>query len=219
MKRILIFCVVFGLFAVQANAAIWELDKTTALGFTTYTDLDGPPVSDDVGSLSVYDGPTTKVFGPGGPNYGAALMSGEVGFVATFTDFIGATTVTARISDGGNAGLSGEYDGFTAYTQNDNDDIWSVRLFLEDDTGTYFSDWHDLDGLGGSAYPLVDHAFDFDDVIDFGFEIKGDMTGADGNPSSPDAFHYSVVPAPGAVLLGILGLGLGMVGMKLRKYA
>jgi hypothetical protein len=218
MKRVLIFCVVFGLFAVQANADIWELDKTTALGFTTYTDLDGAG-GDSVGSLSVYNGPSTKVFGPGGPNYGAALMSGEVGFVATFEDFAGATTVTARISDGGNAGLSGEYDGFTAYTQNDNDDIWSVRLFLEDDTGIYFSDWHDLPGLGGSAYPLVDHAFDFDDVIDFGFEIKGDMTGADGNPSSPDAFHYSVVPVPGAVLLGILGLGLGMVGMKLRKYA
>ena len=32
MKRILLFTLVIGLFAVQANADMWEVDRNTALG-------------------------------------------------------------------------------------------------------------------------------------------------------------------------------------------
>jgi hypothetical protein len=57
---------------------------------------------------------------------------------------------------------------------------------------------------------------DTDDIDDIGFYIKDDFLGGD-YPSDPDAYHISVVPVPGAVLLGILGLGVA--GIKLRKYA
>ena len=109
MKRILLFTLVIGLFAVQANAALWELDRTTALGFTTYSNIGG--AGDDIGLLSVYDGPGNKVFTEGGVTTFDS-MSGMVGFVTnTFGDLApidggdADTTVTAQIDFTGAPGL------------------------------------------------------------------------------------------------------------------
>lgn len=51
---------------------------------------------------------------------------------------------------------------------------------------------------------------DFSTLQDIGFIIE---TGS----STGDTFHTSVVPVPGAVLLGMLGLGA--VGIKLRRFS
>ena len=222
MKRILLFTLVIGLFAVQADAAMYyELDKSTALGFKTYMNISGPP--DTTGSLSIYDGPSNKVFGPGGALYGAADMSGEVGFVASFENFDLTPWVEAKISYTGDPGLTGlNYDGVTAYFQNDNNSRWYVQLFYKElgaaveTTSSYVP----LDGYGGSAYLTAAKpggGLDLSNITDIGFYVKAYMDGVPPNPSSPDAFHVSVVPVPAAVLLGILGLGVA--GLKLRKYA
>jgi len=220
MKRIVLFTLLIGLFSVQADAGLWELDRTTALGFTTYTNIGG--AGDAIGSLNVYDGPGNRVYGTGVTGYPS--MSGVVGFTTTtFADGGDAdTTTTAEISYGGNPGLTGSpYDGITSYFENDNDDIWSVQLFYqigatEYNSGAYVT----LAGLGGSAWlstgaPMG--GLDLSTITDIGFRIQGNMTGLGGNPSNPDSFHVSLVPVPAAVLLGILGLGV--VGWKLRKYA
>jgi len=107
-----------------------------------------------------------------------------------------------------------------SYFQNDNDDIWEVQLFYVHTTsGEYASAWTSLAGDGGSAYLSTGGpgtGLDLDDISDIGFRIRGDMLNGD-YPSSGDAFHISLVPVPGAVLLGLLGLGAA--GWKLRKFA
>ena len=225
MKRILLFTLVIGLFAVQANAAMWELDQPTALGFTTYLNLTGPP--DTIGLLSVYTAPWpgVKVFGPGPTTYGASLMSGAVGFVGTFTDFdAGNDIVRAEINSGGAPGIAaGAFDGVTSYFQNDNDDIWKVELFYTTvAAGTVVSPQVTLMGGGGAAYLTAPDpgglgALNPASITNIGIRVEGLMSGAGGNPSNPDAFHISVVPVPAAVLLGMLGLSVA--GIKLRKFA
>jgi len=221
MKRFILFTLVIGLFTMQANADPWELDTTTALGFTTYIDLDGSG-GDDVGSLSVYHGPSTKVFGPGGSLYGAGDMSGNVGFVASFENFNEDPLVMTEINFTGTPTLSGTgYTGITSYVQNDNNSTWSVELWYEIDSFRYTSGFVPLDGHGGSAWLTTQAVvgLDLSMIDDIGFTISAYMDGKGMNPSSPDAFHISVVPVPvpAAVILGMLGLGVA--GIKLRKYA
>ncbi|MHC4596084.1 MAG: hypothetical protein ACYS19_14240, partial [Planctomycetota bacterium] len=125
MKRLLIFCVVLGLFAGQASAAMYDLDTATALQFTTAT-IQSPVGSfDSVGSLLVTQSLAA---------YGVSTMSGQVGFTATLHDDRsdnfgqpdpsddGDVLARVRISAGSNAGLAGLWDGYTSYAQNDNDD-------------------------------------------------------------------------------------------------
>ena len=70
---------------------------------------------------------------------------------------------------------------------------------------------------GASTYLTILGEVETDDIDEYGFRVMGLMTGQDGNPSQGDAFHVSVVPVPGAILLGLLGLGAA--GIKLRKFA
>jgi len=213
-KILLIICfVTLCLSSAPASAGMFELDKATALQFTNVA----PQLTGDVvGSLTVYNGPN--------PLYGD-LMSGEVGFSASFQDGADALKlVTATISANGNAGLTTSgYDGITSYFQNDDDDIWSVQLFyvdaagLERNSGAFVP----LAGEGGTTYLTVNApalgSLDLNAILNIGFRVQGNMTGTSGYPSQGDAFHISLVPTPEAVLLGILGLSI--VGIKLRRFA
>ena len=221
MKRILLFALVIGLFAVQADAGpYYNLDKTTALGFTTYTDVDGlMPGTDKVGSLGIYDS-TGFVSGYNSGAYGT--MSGQVGFVAgPYENFGygGDDLVTSEISYGGNPGLIGlGYDGVRSYFQNDNDDKWSYELFFFVGATEYKSGFVEVDGSGGHAYLLAGSGLNLDlsTISDIGIRVQGKIVGGD-YPSGNDSAHVSVVPVPGAILLGILGLSAA--GLKFRKFA
>lgn len=224
MKRVLIFTLVIGLFAVQADAAMWELDRITALDFTQTSIITGSQSN----PLSVYDGPTNKVYGPGPPLYGP--MSGQVGFYGGLAgDVIGGTAEMEIYYDDGFGGtdpglLGAGYDGIGGYFENDNQSKWSVQLFYVDPTdgGEHASAWVELGNnvsTGLTAYASGAGVLDLNDITNIGFRVRGlNMGGSDTSyPSYSDDFHISVVPVPGAVLLGILGLGLA--GWKLRKYA
>jgi len=222
MKRFLLLGVLVGLFAGQAPAAMWELDKATALGFTTFSVTTGSMAN----SLSVYDGPSpgTRVFGTGPLLYGP--MSGQVGFYGGLAGDVVGGTATMEISFTGALALDGDpYDGIKAYLQNDDQSIWSFQLFYDDPTdgGERASAWVELAGLGGSAdltAPATGTGvLDLDDITNIGIRVKGNNMGGTnpGYPSYSDDFHVSVVPVPAALLLGLLGMGVA--GLKLRRFA
>lgn len=221
MKRFLLYTLVIGLFAVQANAALWVLDEPTALTFTSFTMNQGTVTLD---TLSMYDSPTNKVFGPGPAVYGT--MSGQVGFAATVTgddpdgDLIGYAEMeiynpAPALSD---ATL---YDGITAYFENDDQSHWAFQLFYEIDSVEYASDWGHLDphlSMNLTTGAPVG-GLNLGDIDLIGFRVLGHEMGGPNlfEPSLTDTFHVSVVPVPAGVILGVLGLGV--VGWKLRRFA
>jgi hypothetical protein len=219
MKRnILLAILAVGLFAGQAFADMWEVDKDTALLFTDYVVTQGSLSN----SLSVYDSPTSKYFGTGPDMYGP--MSGQVGFYGGLAgDAIPGTAIMEIFFEGA-LGLDGAgYDGISCYFQNDDQSIWSFQLFYVTAEGEHASAWAELGGLGGSkvltASAGAPGGLDLEDIEKIGFRVMGtDMGGASqGHPSYSDDFHVSIVPVPGAILLGLLGLGAA--GVKLRRFS
>lgn len=210
MKRMLLFLMVVGLFAAQASGDVYKLDYGTATQFTSGAILPGAGDTD------------TLTYGPllTPPNpYGVPIMSGDVGFQGGLLDGAGGdTAATVEIFVAGNAGLSGSgYDGITSYFQNDNDDVWSFELFYDDGGGERSSGFVGLAPGGGSAWltapAAVAGSLNLANITKMGFRVMGDF-GAQG---SSDTFHVSLVPVPGAILLGVLGLSVA--GIKLRKFA
>ena len=108
------------------------------------------------------------------------------------------------------------FDSYGLHVANDNGEDWQYRLYAEFDDGASGTTRHDSalwTTLSSKTQTFVTVDFggdvDFADLQDIGFTIRA--------TTSDDSYHTSVVPVPGAVLLGILGLGAA--GIKLRKYA
>jgi hypothetical protein len=101
----------------------------------------------------------------------------------------------------------GSYDSLGVAVANDDDDWWSVRLYLEGATYTPPA----LTNLDPGASSFITLSGWTGDVTGFGFEIN--YEGSRGS----DNFHISVVPLPAAVILGMLGLGAA--GIRLRRFA
>lgn len=204
-KLITLICVAVCLSSSAAFADIYELTRDDALAMTNIIqdEDDGGTI---VGGLTIYDG-YSPMYGP---------MSGDVGFTAQLwdsdDDYVAIAKVYFTESIPGSP-----HDGITSYFENDDDDIWSVQMFYVIDDVEYNSgDFVEL-AAGQSTYLTIMGAVETDDIDEYGFRVMGLMTGTDGNPSQGDAFHISVVPVPGAVLLGMLGLAAA--GVKLRKFA
>ena len=146
-------------------------------------------------------------------------MLGSVGYIGSLWDKKDSDNIaTIRIHEPGNAGLSGSYDGFRAFLANDDDDPWGVRLFVTASGVTSYSNSGSFTALpanGNSAWLTTDTGFNFANVTDFGFDVRG--TFGSNSPSNPDYFHISAVPVPAGVLLGFLGLGAA--GLGLRRLA
>ena len=209
MKRKIITVLCLAVFCTCGSAAfadIYELTREDALKLDTIIQ-DEDDGGTTVGALTVYDGPDL-LYGP---------MSGMVGFTAQLWDEDDPLDyAVAKIYFTEDIPAS-PYDGITSYFENDDDDIWSVQMFYFIGTTEYNSgDFVSLDG-GAHTYLTIMGAVETDDITEYGFRVMGLMTGQDGNPSQGDAFHVSVVPVPGAILLGLLGLGAA--GIKLRKFA
>jgi len=217
MKRVLLSVLVVCLLAGQASADLFTLNHDAAM---MLWEVSKEPDS----TRSFLDLVTDNL-----DDYGTVTMRGEVGYVGSLggvrnefswmrigangatADVIGAALGTDPTSD-----LSG-YAGYSLYLANDNDDLWQVRLYVETSAdGSRETKWVTL-ATGSDAVLTLDFAgLDLTEVTDIGFDIGGLLSGSGGNPSNPDWFHVSAVPTPVAVLLGMLGLGVA--GLKLRKF-
>jgi hypothetical protein len=221
MKRILLLGVMVGLFTGQASAAMWEVDRPTALGFTSYTLISGILTGD----LSVYNGYFTKIAGSGPSDYGGSnglgpAMSGDVGFSATLSANVTGGFAELEIYHA-SPGLTDTttYSAISMYVQNDNNSRWAYQLFYVNGGGSHDSGaFVPLDPYGQSTVLTIPGSVVLAGISDIGFRIQGHFTSVAPEPSSPDAFHTSVVvPVPAALLLGLLGLGAA--GLKLRRFA
>jgi hypothetical protein len=228
MKKLILLSIIVGLFAGQASAAVYELNKNLATQLREVSVTAGDP---GILGMVVDKSPGTVYFNQNptiwGTSYGQPTMLGAVGYVGNIGDFApvsgpddGDTTGTIHIGTnytGSTAGVTGIFDAYRAYVANDNDDLIQVAAYIDTGSGIQYSPWSPLaKDTGAWRKVKLGSAVDFSTLTDIGIAIKYDSAIA-GAGSNPDAFHVSVVPVPAAVLLGVLGLGVA--GLKLRKHA
>lgn len=218
MKRFVLISIVVVIFAGQASAAIYELNKTTAKYFQQTSVIS----STDIGNLGLVidKSPGTVYYSDGsvGSSFGTS-MQGAVGYVATLGDGPDPDQLgTILIGSTSTGVVSGTYSKYRAYVANDNDDPWQIALYVDDGSAITLSSFATV-LPNENTWITLDLGSDVDfSTLDLGIAVRGTFTGLpSAQPSNPDIFHVSVVPVPAAVLLGILGLGVA--GLKLRKHA
>ncbi len=233
MKRILLVVLVVCLLAGQASAGMYVMDKATAIDLREVTYRNALLPDSSLGWVGYNDGtafPTpqagTKVFGTGSYGEGMYYQVGFRGYLED--DSFGSPYPSVDIGAKANTNgvltalkLLGSFDSYGLNIANDNDDGWEYNLYADFGATKYRSGtWTSLAkdsqtfltlsfahlGPGGA----IVSSEDFSNLTDIGLEIRSIKSGG-------DIYHTSVVPVPAAVILGILGLGV--VGIKLRKYA
>jgi len=206
MKRILLsFIVVIALCGAQASAGLYQPNAGVTIGFTQQNAVNplnqlflvvAAPGTSTVGApLNLYSLPQYN---------GATPMMGQVGFA---TEGSAGQQTLIGTTNSMPAGTTAFALGF----RNDDDDTWGVRLYVKDASTTYYSSSSPVvlaSGAGkGISWSLP---VALANVKGWGFELS-----YQGN-DPPDISHMSVVPLPGAVLLGLLGLSAA--GIRLRRF-
>ena len=210
MKRILLLGLVVGLFAGQASAAPYTLDVTAARQFTQQNVIDLQNelhlVIDNPGSTLSTTYVDDGYFGA--PADYVDTMQLAVGFAGHITNK--AVNVNVIWIGKAVAGELANGDTLSIPIANDNDDYYQYTAWYSTVGGpAAIVQGAALDlaaGTAGSVSVGIAGAPTY-----FGFTL--DYIGG----SSSDDFHTSVVPVPGAILLGLLGLSAA--GLKLRRFA
>jgi hypothetical protein len=195
MKRFLLAAMICGAMAVPSLAVSTFTPSIADL--QNFQILPGYSTDLDFGSLLVFTNPD--------PGYDAEMFQGHVGYEV---DKVGKANDFQYVAIGASGlDLTG-YDAFAVTLFNDNNQGWEYAAFAGDGVLTNNSAWVAV-SKGDSATLFVDLAGLTLTDVTVGFFV--------GNSTGGDTIHTSAspIPAPGAVLLG--SLGLGVVGWLKRR--
>ena len=229
MKRKSIVFILCSVFYVSNAFALttYKMDAFTAINMRQISSSDGGDYS-----LLNYVGYNPgfladRVYGVL-PQYGDN-MEYSVGFAGTMYSGeqgpSGEADLTIGLYNASGLGISGVYDAFLLPLSNDNDDTWSYQAFV-----TYNLGEGEVTVDSGSFVDLISDTqtnllvstlgLDYSKVVGIGYTIKWlNINNPDyyGGYRTGDAFHTSVIPVPGALLLGLIGVA--SIRLKLRRFA
>jgi hypothetical protein len=232
MKRLLLISLIVGLCAGGASATMYKMDAATAELFTGVywsdiqtTNSNQVYYAGRSPGLSASD----KIYG-GNLSYGA-IMNYAVGFTGNLKDNEAMPDGYASVSFGLGNNIStlfptnvDTYDSFALPMINDNQQQWDVRLYAVTagsyDVPDFVTPWINLPVNGASTSPILSFGGDVDfssSLTDIGFAIRFNKATTGLGTQTEDVFHVSVVPVPGAFLLGMLGLGVAGVRLHRKK--
>ena len=195
MKKLILITIMLGFIVAPALAVpTFQFTNAELLSFTILTP---PTTASYLGTLAIDTGASYTD--------GTTPLVGDVGYA------LADVSTTGLIALGTTVDLSTSTD-IALRVHNDNNQGWGYALYAFDGTSSVMSAWSSI--TAGTAGNLL---LDITSLTFDGTDIAALLIRNETSPNQNDKFHTSVsyIPAPGAILLG--GIGVSFVGWLRRR--